>query len=604
MGCGSSSPANALAPGGEYPAKAKHGKDPKLAKADVEINTGSVDAVAGFVTVSGAATLAAGASSSDARGGLGGAAGAVGSALLGFAKQLPWVAPIAFVVAGVAQAAADVHALKRDAGIFLANVKSAEQIMVQVARSGKLNSVQDSCEALQFEMEEGLAFCHKLKTKYFVSQMLTSGRDCQKFAELSASIARSLAVISAAASIQVHDIITDEFEQGLALKDKIADLGGPAAIAADPALKAECQEFMSASDALIISAVDEVQRAVKLEAKKSQKKMDEILEQSRASTKVLEDQVANLTKMMEVLLAQRVAGVGGDASTDDGRKIGEVLVDGGGEKEKDMSEVEKKVAENIDGAMSSTTVRDLMSRMPVCDTEAERVEVVSKYQLNTEQVTDLIGDAGMRQLTDLAVETFGAENSYIGTIDANRQTCVSFTSNTEGKENQHQMDAAWFPNIVSQCKHVVKKDDIIQSNGCFATEMEQMPNLTFDDYAALAAAGHEECGRWLPGLGAVMADTEGAIPDDTLVPIENNPHGDKGMTYGAVRSFLAVMGSDSDGHYSGAPIKIEGQTVATFCVMDSKKRTDIDAGKMKEFAAKAGELFVERAKKRGVGVAA
>ena len=61
-------------------------------------------------------------------------------------------------------------------------------------------------------------------------------------------------MISAAASIQVHDIITDEFEQGLALKDKIADLGGPAAIAADPALKAECQEFMSASDALIISA--------------------------------------------------------------------------------------------------------------------------------------------------------------------------------------------------------------------------------------------------------------------------------------------------------------------------------------------------------------
>ena len=77
-----------------------------------------------------------------------------------------------------------------------------------------------------------------------------------------------------------------------------------------------------------------------------------------------------------------------------------------------------------------------------------------------------------------------------------------------------------------------------------------MPNLTMADYAALAEAGHDECGRFLPAIGAVMADAEGAVPDETLVPSDHNPHGDKGMTYGAVRAFLQTMGSDADAHYS------------------------------------------------------
>ena len=318
MGCGSSSPMP-LAPGGDLPKKPPRKKESKLEKCDLGIDTGISDGLAAGTALVGAGALLAGATSSEARGGMGSAAGAVGSALLSFAKQLPWVAPIAFVVAGVAQAAADVHTLKRDAQIFAANVRSAENIMMQVAKKGKLGAVQETCEMLKFEMEEGLAFCHKLKTKYFVSQMLTSGRDCDKFKDISDSIQRQITVIAAAASVETHDIITDEFEQGQALKDKSAELGGAAAVAADPELKAQCAEFMKASDELIVSAVDEVARAVKLEAQKSQKKMDDMMEQSRAQTKVLEDQVANLTKMMEVLLQQRL-GAGVDASRTTARR--------------------------------------------------------------------------------------------------------------------------------------------------------------------------------------------------------------------------------------------------------------------------------------------
>ena len=685
MGCGSSSPMP-LAPGGDLPKKPPRKKESKLEKCDLGIDTGISDGLAAGTALVGAGALLAGATSSEARGGMGSAAGAVGSALLSFAKQLPWVAPIAFVVAGVAQAAADVHTLKRDAQIFAANVRSAENIMMQVAKKGKLGAVQETCEMLKFEMEEGLAFCHKLKTKYFVSQMLTSGRDCDKFKDISDSIQRQITVIAAAASVETHDIITDEFEQGQALKDKIAELGGAAAVAADPELKAQCAEFMKASDELIVSAVDEVARAVKLEAEKSQKKMDDMMEQSRAQTKVLEDQVANLTKMMEVLLQQRLGGAGVDASKDDGKKeeapapveekapaapvdaaaAGVDASKDDGEKEEAPAPVEetapaapvdaaaetvadasdasdasdatpaperettsevpvpvdapvddpdaiaRKISETVDTQISGAVVRDLMSRMPVADTEAERIEVVQKYGLSNDDITDLIGDESLKEITDMAIETFGVHDSYVGTIDATRQTMVAFSTRRDdaGTGNGDDGDAPpppniagmWAPNIMTSCKHVVKKNDLLQSNGSFATEMEHMPNLTMADYAALAEAGHDECGRFLPAIGAVMADAEGAVPDETLVPSDHNPHGDKGMTYGAVRAFLQTMGSDADAHYSGAPIQIEGQTVATFCVLDTKRRDDVDPSAMRAFAKKAKAVLVDRARRRGVAL--
>ena len=613
------------APGGDLPKKPPRKRESKLEKSDLGINTGFSDGIAAGTAVAGAGALLAGAASSEARGGMGSAAGAVGSALLSFAKQLPWVAPIAFVVAGVAQAAADVHALKRDAQIFAANVRSAENIMTQVAKKGKLGAVQETCEMLQFEMEEGLAFCHKLKTKYFVSQMLTSGRDCQKFKDISDSIQRQLTVIAAAAAVETHDIITDEFEQGQALRDKIAELGGAAAVAADPELKAQCAAFMKASDELIVGAVDEVARAVRLEAQKSQRKMDEMMEQSRAQTKVLEDQVANLTKMMEVLLQQRLGGAGVDASKEDGKmeetpppaepvaNASDAATPSDAATDSERSEtspvpapapdpdaIARKISETVDTQISGAVVRDLMSRMPVADTEAERVEVVRKYD-----VTDLIGDEGLREITDMAIETFGVHDSYVGTIDATRQTMVAFSRKGEDAASGDgdappppKIAGLWAPNIMSQCKHVVKKNDLLQSNGCFATEMEHMPNLTMPDYFALAQAGHEECGRFLPAIGAVMADAEGAVPDDALVPDEHNPHGDKGMTYGAVRAFLQTMASDADAHYSGAPIQIEGQTVATFCVLDNKRRDDIDPDAMRAFADKARDVLVDRAARR------
>ena len=122
--------------------------------------------------------------------------------MLAFAKELPWVAPIAVLIAGVATAAANVHALKRDAQVFATNVKSVETVMMETGKKGLLAKVEDTAQALAYEMEEGVAFLNKLKNQYFITQMLMSGRDSQKFKDISDSMHRQVTIIAAAASIE------------------------------------------------------------------------------------------------------------------------------------------------------------------------------------------------------------------------------------------------------------------------------------------------------------------------------------------------------------------------------------------------------------------
>ena len=155
MGCGASknaSESHGVSP--KEPEK-KKGKDSKLENAD-GVGYG-VDTASAATVAAGTAALVAGAVSSDARGGMGSAASAAGSALLAFAKELPWVAPIAVLIAGVATAAANVHALKRDAQVFATNVKSVETVMMETGKKGLLAKVEDTAQALAYEMEEGVA---------------------------------------------------------------------------------------------------------------------------------------------------------------------------------------------------------------------------------------------------------------------------------------------------------------------------------------------------------------------------------------------------------------------------------------------------------------
>lgn len=591
MGCGASknaSESHGVSP--KEPEK-KKGKDSKLENAD-GVGYG-VDTASAATVAAGTAALVAGAVSSDARGGMGSAASAAGSALLAFAKELPWVAPIAVLIAGVATAAANVHALKRDAQVFATNVKSVETVMMETGKKGLLAKVEDTAQALAYEMEEGVAFLNKLKNQYFITQMLMSGRDSQKFKDISDSMHRQVTIIAAAASIEVHDIIVEEFEQGRQLKEKIEELGGADAIMADPEKKAMVKEFMSASDQLIVSAVDDVTKAVKLAEARSQKRIDALIEENKKSREeaklqadILQQQVSKLTDMMEVLLKTRTEAALGAPGTVD---VSQVNVE---------QKSDPKVEQAIDDNFNKENVHDIMRRMPMPANEDERLEVVKKMGYDRANIDDLIGDADFMALTKEAMEEFKVTDTCISSIDGDRETLLAAPGLAPSGE-MADISGFWMPREATFCQHVIMKGDVISSSGQMGADtMPECPRFNDAELGALATSGASpELGNF---FGCMMAGMEN--PDAKDSDVIDLPQGGGKMNYGAARLFGQVMGNQGDMHYTGAPIMVRGQAVGTFCANDrNSHRPDIDTERLKVYAARAAKLIEEKAAKRGFG---
>ena len=106
MGCGASAPsASASVPPGEKKKKdaADNNKKETVVERMEAATNAHADAAAITVVGGATATLIAGAVDTDARSALRDAAAAAGQGLLSFGKELPWVAPLAFLIAGVIQ---------------------------------------------------------------------------------------------------------------------------------------------------------------------------------------------------------------------------------------------------------------------------------------------------------------------------------------------------------------------------------------------------------------------------------------------------------------------------------------------------------------------
>ena len=171
----------------------------------------------------------------------------------------------------------------------------------------------------------------------------------------------------------------------------------------------------------------------------------------------------------------------------------------------------------------------------MADTEAERLEVVDKYGLNTDEITDLIGDEDLRAITDEGREAFGVTDCWWhhrqNPADVAYAAAVDAPSCRAGRT------------LVAQHRQRVQtrgeKGDVLQSNGSIAENAaEHMANLSLPEYQALG--GCDASARTvLPRAGHGRPD--GKIPNEQLVAQEYNPHGEKGTTWRRANSGATLM---------------------------------------------------------------
>mmetsp|Transcript_8534 Transcript_8534/g.21511 ORF Transcript_8534/g.21511 Transcript_8534/m.21511 type:complete len:985 (-) Transcript_8534:253-3207(-) len=549
---------------------------------EVEVFGPSAETVAAVAAAASAATIIAGAVNSDVRHALNDVAGAAGCALLSLGKELPWVAPIAFLIGGVVQAAADVRALKGDAQTFARNVRSVERIMQEAGEQGTLAGAREACEALQEIMEEGLAHCHRLKTQYFITSLMLAGRDAMKFQDLSNSLQSELQLVCTCASVSVANIHFEKAEQGRKLKQKIAELGGAEKLAGNSSLKNHVRDFLSDSDQVVVASID----AAHLQSQKSQKHLCDTLgmqsEESNMHHKLMAKQVNKLTSMMEALLKLK-AGLGDEVEAVDVKEI---------DLDCAHAPTEEDVAEKSAG-MSSESVREALAKMPVTHSEADRLQVVRDVGLEGDNADDIIGDAELTALIKEAAEEFGVTDGYIGAQDSETHTnLVGCRRREDGSLEDDLVNGMRIPREMTMCQHTVATGAVLQANGRGTEDgsvkwENNKPIFGMAELVALAGTNK----LFESTLGSLGHAMNAEVHDDELVDMGSSVK----VKARNVRDFTACMGTEAL-HYTGVPIRVEGKTVATFCLLDrSRHRNDIDGSKVQIIADRAAEIFKRRA---------
>jgi hypothetical protein len=186
-----------------------------------------------------------------------------GELLLGVSQTIPFIAPVAFLFAAVLKSADTAVTLKADAHAFSRVVESVEALCHEVALGGAFTgeafmASENAVNDLRAALEDGLAHCQKLQNQPFVSGLLFSGRDSQRFSEIEDGMYAAMTLLTAATAVSTNRLVKEQYSQGKKLEAKLEELGGADAVANDPALQAQAQSFLEASDQLLLSSVQKV----------------------------------------------------------------------------------------------------------------------------------------------------------------------------------------------------------------------------------------------------------------------------------------------------------------------------------------------------------
>jgi len=210
----------------------------------------------------------------------GGIVAVAGEALLELGKSLPWVAPVAILIGACCMAARNVYVLQEDCTKFARLVTQLEKIMLQA----KLDNAKGVCEDLKGVLEEGLAQCRRCSKRY---SMILAKKYSEKFKDITEEVQKLAQLLTLSASVDVHSMLSTQYQQSKMLKDKIQEMGGASALVNDDTGDGKLELILkecSGSEQLMIA-----------HAEKSQELMD-------AHAAVAAEQMGAMQKQMERLM--------------------------------------------------------------------------------------------------------------------------------------------------------------------------------------------------------------------------------------------------------------------------------------------------------------
>ena len=525
---------------------------------------------------------------------------ATGEALLEHAKEIPMLAPVAFLVGAVASSAATAVNLKQDCAEFGKVVTTLEAILI---RAENLESHGAVIDEVRESLEEALQLMQKMADTGFFTSVFFAKRDAERFEDIKTRIEQAIARLNLRASVDVAAIATAEFRQSRELQRKVDEMGGPEAVATDPERQRQVLDHLKASDAVVLASVAEARKELRAigddvgRTNESITRLEDaqrrsILETSmanEANSEKLEQVINNFANLhqqrygarglraaiLRELLAARDTPAGApDAGPSAPRTSSEL--------QRLQNEVLKRQVDELKSMLGD--VKDAMQKFPVPAREPERMLVINDgafLQLNER-------DASFAALNGICKETtakfdapsffnfIGGLKQYIATgyMPASMLPEGAVESVPNVQEMAVNICGIDTPRKVSVCQHVIAKAEPVVFEG-----LNNHPAPAPVEDLAAAARVDPELASFLTALQASTGFEK--RPTDTDDELKNKI---------VLDFFTKVMSSPESAFYCGVPVRVQGQVVASFCMLAAAKPAawnDADVSFMEAQAARA-----------------
>lgn len=510
-----------------------------------------------------------------------GGASVAGEALLAVGQHLPWIAPVAFLIGAVVKAAHDVHVLKGDALKYANFVRSAEAVLNEAAMAGTLGAAKDAVEQARAALEATLAHLQKLSSQSKMTAMLVASKDKDKFAELQTELQRCIELVALAASVSTNKIVAAQYEQGAKLAAKLESLGGVDAVGRDATKLAAVEKAMAASDRILMRGIESVREEVAASGKRVEEALTDQFSQVSAAAdlrhEVMTKQIENLTSMLQTVLQFK---------TGAGAQDGATAATGGSSSASGVSDSEAAFV----AAATPEAVHEVLEAMPVRGDEASRLAKVRELGLDLTdkpRLEAMMGDSDLEDLVQLASDDCDMPVAWISSMSKDHQIYLGSTAGARG-----DFTGAVVPREMTLCQH-----SIASGQDHFHSNLSMGKNDNFDtvDVPAMLQGGYLPMpdefttARSFEGIGQAAS---GADPTTTV---------DLGMgpgtaTVGGLGNMVDSLFNQTRSTYASVPIRVDGQTVATLCVVDRKERgkSDVNWQKLETIAERAAKVIKQK----------
>lgn len=497
---------------------------------------------------------------------------AAGAGLLEVASQVPFVAPIAFLVGSIILGCQEAESLRSDCKEFSLVAQEVERVLI---KASDLSKEKETVESIRDVLEEGMAFVRTLNKTNVVMQVIGSKHNANELKSCRDRLVSLIQSLTFSSVVDLNVMNSCKFEEEKKLDALIQSMGGAEAVVNDDEKSKDVAEAM-------YNGVEALNLLLHKQTHKNQddqnSKLDSQSSKLDSQSSKLDEHKCALENMQKALDEQRQLSLHNKEHAEVMARQNEIL----------MKQVQQM---NVMMMQNQMQMSEFMTRFPLRHNEAQVQIAIEKLgieymQKPVDALEDLLDEFIMfpnepgLELVSIAVDIIAAD---ILTVAATR-TFNDVDQEWVGRRLKSEaapMMGDQFSKKMTMCQYTVAEDRVC----CFrGKDRDTVPELKISNSAFMESIV-PTLSQADPMVGKSFEETMGSeVFGVAMKAVSGEITFEKGREvavrmgtslreYKHIEQFarnMTLLECD-DSMYLGAPWRIQGKTIGVCCCMIKAK---------------------------------